>query len=138
MSWKDKMKEWGGGDMAFLSEDGETIQFVVVGEPVLLSGVYKTKPSQKVGCPVVTEDGFELLVAGKRLARKISKYEEQFAIQGFMATRHGEADNPNTRYELTVLTDATLVKRLFDIAKKDFKKEMIKDAVAAAELVMKG
>lgn len=138
MSWKDKMKEWGGGDMAFLSEDGETIQFVVVGEPVLLTGTYKGKDSQKIGCPIVTEDGFQLLVAGKRLARKISKYEEQFSIQGFMATRHGEADNPNTRYPLTVITDAVLVKRLFDIAKKDFKKEMIKDAVAAAEQVMKG
>lgn len=138
MSWKDKMKEWGGGDMAFLSEDGELINFVVVGEPVLLTGVFKGKESQKIGCPVVTEDGFQLLVAGKRLARKISKYEDQFSVQAFTAIRHGEADDPNTKYELKTVTDTELVRRLFDIAGKDFNPAMIPEAVAAAEVVMKG
>jgi len=138
MSWKDKMKEWGGGDMAFLSEDGEMINFVVVGEPVLLTGKFKGKETEKIGCPVVTEDGFQLLVAGKRLARKISKYEDQFNIQAFTAIRHGEAENPNTKYELKTITDVELVKRLFEIAGTDFRPDMIEDAVKAAEAVMQG
>jgi len=138
MSWKDKMKEWGGGDMAFLSEDGEMINFIVVGEPVLLAGKFKGKDTEKIGCPVVTEDGFQLLVAGKRLARKISKYEEQFNVQAFTAIRHGEADNPNTKYELKTITDVDLVKRLFEIAGTDFRPDMIPDAVTAAEAVMQG
>lgn len=138
MSWKEKMKEWGGGDMAFLSEDGELINFVVVGEPVLLKGKFKSKDTEKIGCPVVTEDGFQLLVAGKRLARKISKYEEQFNVQAFTAIRHGETDDPNTKYELKTITDVDLVKKLFDIAGKDFQPAMIEDAVKAAEAVMQG
>ena len=80
MSWKEKMKEWGGGDLAFLSEDGEVITFAVVGEPVLLEGKFKGKPSEKIGCPIVTRDGFTLFIAGKRLARKLSKYEVNRAI----------------------------------------------------------
>ncbi|GAI46524.1 unnamed protein product, partial [marine sediment metagenome] len=49
MSWKEKSKEFGGGDLAFLSEDGEVINFVVVGEPVLLEGKFKGRPTEKVG-----------------------------------------------------------------------------------------
>lgn len=137
MSWKEKMKEWGGGDIAFLSEDGEVIQFIVVGEPILLEGVFKGKKSEKIGCPVVTEDGYQLLVAGKRLARKLSKYEEQFSTQGFTAIRHGEADDPNTRYELKVIVDPAIVARLQEIKKRDFKEEMIAESEKAALEVMK-
>lgn len=136
MTWKDKMKEWGGGDMAFLSEDGELIHFIVVGEPVLLKGKFKGKETEKIGCPVVTDDGFQLLVAGKRLARKISKYEDQFNVQAFTAIRHGIADDPNTTYELKTIVEPELVKKLFGIAKKEFKPEMIKDAVKAVLDVM--
>lgn len=137
MTWKEKIREWGGGDMTFLSEDGEIISFIVVGEPVLLEGTYKTKVTQKIGCPVVTEDGFQLLVVGKRLARKISKYEDKFAVSGFIATRHGEAENPNTTYELKVIADPELLKRLRALKESDFKPDMIADAVVAAEAVMK-
>lgn len=138
MSWKDKMKEWGGGDMAFLSEDGEAIMFVVVGEPVLLTGSFKGKESQKIGCPVVTLDGFELLIAGKRLARKISKYEDQFSQAGFIAIRHGAADDPQTRYELKTIDEPDVLRRLFEIKDRDFQPDMIPEAVEAAEVVMKG
>ncbi|GAH60420.1 unnamed protein product [marine sediment metagenome] len=138
MSWKERMKEWGGGDLAFLSEDGEMINFVVVGEPELLTGKFKGKDTEKIGCPVVTEDGFALLVAGKRLARKIAKYEEQFQVQAFTAIRHGEADDPNTKYELKTITNVELVKKLFAIAGTDFRPDMIPVAVSDAEAVMQG
>jgi len=136
MSWKDKAKEWGGGDIAFLSEDNEAISFIVVGEPELLEGKFKGKPSEKVGCPVVTDDGFQLLIVGKRLFRKISKHEDIFKTSFFTATRHGESEDVNTRYELKVETDAPMLKKLQAIKAKDFKPEMIPEAVKAAIEVM--
>jgi len=137
MSWKEKIKEFGGGDLAFLSEDGEVITFVVVGEPILLEGKFKGKPSEKVGCPIVTEDGFVLFVAGKRLARKISKYEDNFADTAFMAIRHGEQNDIGSTYELKYLDNAELTAKLFAIAAKDFKPTMIQEAVDSALTVMR-
>jgi len=137
MSWKDKMKDFGGGDLAFLSEDGEVIKFIVVGEPVLLRGTFKGRPSEKIGCPIITEDGFVLFVAGKRLARKISKYEDTFNDVAFMAVRHGQQNDITATYELIVLDDGVLAAKLFDIKVKDFTPDMIDDAVKAAESVMK-
>ncbi|GAJ13934.1 unnamed protein product [marine sediment metagenome] len=43
MTWKDKMKEYGGGNFTFLSVDGEVLIFIVVGEPQLLIGHFKGK-----------------------------------------------------------------------------------------------
>lgn len=137
MSWKDKMKEFGGGDLAFLSEDGEVISFIVVGEPVLLEGKYKGKPSEKIGCPIVTEDGFVLLLVGKRLARKISKHEEHFGERLLMAVRHGEQGDINATYDLRVSDDAELRVKLFEsITDKDFTAEL-DEAVLAAKAVMR-
>lgn len=137
MPWKDKMKEFGGGDLAFLSEDGEVINFIVVGEPVLLEGKFKGRPSQKIGCPVVTEEGFVLFVAGKRLARKISKHEGHFTEHVLQGIRHGEQNDITATYELKALDDAELLQRLLSIAKTDFQPDMIDEAVKAAEEVMK-
>lgn len=137
MSWKEKMKEFGGGDLAFLSEDGEVISFVVVGEPVLLQGKFKGRPSEKIGCPIVTADGFALFVAGKRLARKISKYEEQFANTAFMAIRHGTQGDIEASYELKIVEDADVTKTLFEIKEREFTNDMIASAVESAEAVMR-
>lgn len=137
MSWKEKIKEFGGGDLAFLSEDGEVITFVVVGEPVLLEGKFKGRPSEKIGCPIVTDDGFVLFIAGKRLARKISKYETAFGDTAFMAIRHGEQNDITSTYELKVLDDEDIKNQLFEsIAGKDFKAET-DEAITAALAVMK-
>lgn len=132
MSWTEKMKEFGGGDLAFLSEDGEILNFVVMADPVLLVGKFKGKPSEKIGCPVVTEDGYQLLVAGKRLARRIGKHEKQHKTHAFCAIRHGGQDDVNTTYELQVLDDKVKTKQLFDIAKREFKPEMIAESLNAA------
>jgi len=137
MSWKDKMKEFGGGDLAFLSVDGEAIIFVVVGDPVLLTGKYKGKVSEKIGCPIVSEDGFMLFVAGKRLARKLSKYEAKFKTAAFMAVRHGEQGNIDSTYAVSILDDPELTKKLFEIKTTDFTPKMIDEAVLAAQDVMK-
>lgn len=136
MSWKDKMKEFGGGDIAFLSEDGEAIKFMVVGEPELLVGEFKGKPSRKVGCPVVTEDGLIILVAGMRLARKIAKQEGSYNSRVFMAVRHGEAGDANATYDLQVLDDTELALKLMDVAQKTVTPESIEAAFADARAVV--
>jgi len=138
MVWKEKIKEFGGGDLTFLSEDGEVLIFVVVGDPVLLEGKYKGKPSFKIGCPVVTEDGFVLFVAGKRLARKISKHEGTFDERAFMAIRHGGQNDINASYELKVLDNPDLTEQLLESVKGLDFKPSIDDAVTAALVVMQG
>lgn len=137
MSWKEKMKEFGGGDLAFLSVDGEVITFVVAGEPVLLEGKFKGRPSEKIGCPVVTEDGFVLFISGKRLARKLAKYEEQFNVVAFMAIRHGEQGDIEATYELKVSTNAELTAKLLGMRETEVTQEIIDEAVASALSVMK-
>lgn len=137
MSWKEKMKEWGGADITFLSEDGETIKFIVVGEPVLLEGEYKGKASQKIGAPVVTEDGYQLFIVGKRLARKISKHEPLFPSALFMAVRHGDVGDPAAAYSLTIIDDKPLSEKLFKIKDTDIEENTIQDSVVAAQKIMK-
>lgn len=136
MSWKEAVKEFGGGDLAFLSVDGEVIRFIVVGEPVLLQGKYKGRPSEKIGAPVVTEDGFQLFIIGKRLFRKLAKYEEQFGNTAFMAIRHGEQGDIESTYELKPLVEQDVIDRLLEIKATDFQPDMIGEAISAAQSVM--
>lgn len=136
MSWKEKMKEFGGGDLAFLSEDGEAIVFAVCDEPVLLEGKYKGKPSEKIGCPIMTADGFCLFIAGKRLARKLSKHEEQFNDTAFLAIRHGEQNDITSTYELKVLDNPELTSKLMSLRDAEYNKNVLAEAVVAAMEVM--
>jgi len=138
MAWKDKMKGWGGGDLTFLSSDAEVIQFVVVDEPVLLQGKFKGNPQERIGCPVVTDEGFVLFVTGKRTARKLSKFEDRFKDTAFMIVRHGESGDINSKYDVTVLDNETKTEQLFALAKKEYKPAMLKQAIEDATEVMKG
>jgi len=129
MSWAEKIKEMGGGDFTFLSTDGETITFIVVAEPVLLKSTYKGKEQDRVGCPVVTDEGYVLLVCGKRLARKIGKQEDKFNKNALMAVRRGGEGDINSTYELTVVPEIETYTRLAEIAKADFKPERVQTSV---------
>lgn len=133
MSWKEKMDEWGGGEICFLSEDGECITFVVCGEPHLIQGKFKTQTTERIGCPVISQEGFVLLVIGKRLARRLSKHEVEFNVSAFTIVRHGEHDDIKTKYALTVCDDPILTKQLFDFMGSEFKEAAIEEAVAYAE-----
>ena len=138
MAWKDKAKEWGGGDVAFLSEDAEVITFVVCGEPFLMKSVYKKQEGERIAAPLMTIEGFQLLVIGKRVFRRLAKYEARFKDTAFMIIRHGESGDPNTKYELTPVDDETLTKKLLKLRKDDFKPEQIPDALKAAEDILEG
>lgn len=137
MSWQEKMKEFGGGDLAFLSEDGEAIRFVVCAEPILLEGRFKGKPSEKIGCPVVTEDGYVLFVAGKRLARKISKHEAEFGDKAFIAIRHGEQNDITASYDLKVLDDVNLTSKLLALRENEFNEQVLAESIESALSVMR-
>ena len=137
MSWKEKFSEWGGGDVGFLSEDGEAITFIVVGEPVLLTGKFKGKESERIGCPVITLDGFQLLIIGKRLGRRLAKFEDRFGNAAFTVVRHGEHEDIKTKYELALCDDDDLAIKLFEIQAATFDPASIDEAVEAAQEIMK-
>ena len=138
MSWKDRMKEWGGGDLTFLSSDGEVLMFVVVDLPELLKGKFKGKEQDRIGCPVVTDEGFVLFITGKRVARKLSKFESRFKDTAFMIVRHGEGGDINATYDVGVLDDKAKTEQLFAIAKKEYKPALLKQALEDAAEVMAG
>lgn len=136
MTWKDKMKEFGGGNFTFLSVDGEVLIFIVVGLPEKLVGHYKGKENERIGCPVVTDEGYMLFICGKRLARKISKLEGKFETHAIMVVRHGSEGDVNAKYDVSTVPEKETFKRLHDIKTKDFKKAMIAESVADSDEVL--
>jgi len=128
-TWKDKMQEFGGGNFTFLSVDGEVLIFVVVGLPQLLKSTYKGKESDRIGCPVVTDEGYLLFICGKRLARKISKLEKQFDTHAIMAVRHGAEGDVNAKYDVLIVPEKETFDRLQAIKKADFKPTKIAESV---------
>jgi hypothetical protein len=136
MSWKERMKEYGGGNFTFLSSDGEAITFIVVGEPVLLKSMYKKQEQERIGCPVITEEGYQLFICGKRLARKLSKHEAIFGTNAIMAIRHGAEGDADTHYDVRVLPEPGTFKRLKAIYDTDFKPEMIAESIEEATEVL--
>lgn len=136
MTWAEKMKEFGGGNFTFLSEDGETITFIVVGDPVLLKSTYKKQENERIGCPVVTDEGYMLFITGKRVARKLAKHEKAFNTNAIMVTRHGEAGDTNATYKVVELPEVETFKALMKIKKADFKPEMIAESVEAVADVL--
>lgn len=136
MGWRESMKEWGGGDITFLSSDGECLMFVVVDNPVLLTGKFKGKEQDRIGCPVVTDEGFVLFITGKRVARKLSKFEDRFKTASFMVTRHGVEGDINSTYDVAVLDNPEKTSQLFAIAKKEYKPALLKQAIEDANEIM--
>lgn len=137
-TWGGKMKEFGGGNFTFLSTDGETLIFIVVGLPVLMKGMYKNKAQERIGCPIVTDEGFQLLVCGKRLARKLAKHEKIFKSHAVMVTRVGIEGDVNAKYPVRVLPEKETFDKLSAIKNEDFSDDMIADAVVDAEKVLQG
>jgi len=135
-SWAECMKEWGGGDFTFLSSDGEAIVFIVVGLPRMIESVYKKKTQIRIGCPVVTDTGYQLFVCGKRTARKITKFEKQFDKAAIMVVRHGAEGDVNSKYDVRVLPEKETYSALMKIKEEDFKPEMIAESITAAAAVM--
>jgi hypothetical protein len=136
MSWKEKAKEWGGGDFTFLSGDGDTIVFVVVDDPQQIKTTYKKQEQERIGCPVVTDEGFVLFVTGKRVFRKLSKFESRFADTAFIVTRHGVEGDTASIYTVAILDDKEKTKQLLAIAKKDYKPALLKEALEAVKQVV--
>ncbi|KKM22949.1 hypothetical protein LCGC14_1620160 [marine sediment metagenome] len=136
MTWAKKMQEFGGGNFTFLSVDGEVLIFIVVGEPQLLKSTYKGKTNERIGCPIVTDEGYMLFICGKRLARKISKLESSFETKAIMAVRHGTEGDVNAKYEVSAVPEKATFERLQAIKKKDFKKVMIAESVADSAEVL--
>lgn len=136
MGWKEKMKEWGPANLLFLSTDGATARFIVVDEPILLKGKYRGKDQERIGCPVVTDEGFLLFVTGKRTARKLAALEDKFLTHLIQITRHGIEGDTDSKYDVLPLLEPENVKVLQKIASKVVTPSIIKEAVKEAEEVM--
>jgi hypothetical protein len=132
-SWADTMKELGGGNFTFLSSDGETITFIIVGSPVPITTMYNKVPQQRIGWPVVTEDGFQLFICGKRPSRKLAKLEREAATHAIMVVRHGAEGDSASKYPVTVLPETETFKKLSAIASEEYNPDMIAEAVAEAQ-----
>lgn len=137
-SWGGRMKEWGGGDFTFLSSDGETITFIVVGLCELMASNYKGKAGERIGVPAVTENGYQLFVCGKRVGRKLAKVEKSFPTNAIMVVRHGVEGDTDAKYDVKVLPERETFTILSKIREEDFEPEMIPDSVKAALVVMQG
>ena len=137
-SWGGRMKEWGGGDFCFLSSDGEALTFIVVGLPEKMKSIYKGREQTRIGCPVVTDTGYQLFICGTRVARKLSKFEALFDKSAFMVVRHGAEGDVNAKYDVKALPEKETYSALMKIKEQDFKPEMIPESVEAAAEVMQG
>lgn len=136
MGWKEKMKEWGPADLLFLSTDGATARFIVVGDPILLKGKYRGKEQERIGCPVVTDEGFLLFVTGKRTGRKLAFLEDKFSTHIIQVTRHGIEGDADSTYTVTANADAGSMESLQAIRRRIGIKAAIAEAVKEAEEVM--
>lgn len=138
MSWKDKAREWGGGDITFLSEDGECITFAVVGEPELIVGKFGKAQTKRAGIPVVTIEGYTLLIVGMRIFRKLAKHCDGFDSKVFEIVRHGESGDTNTKYEFSVVEDPGVIETILEIAAKPIDPDEIAASIEAATSAANG
>lgn len=105
---------------------------MVVGPPQHLEGKYKGKEQVRIGCPVVTDEGYALFVTGKRVFRKLAGVEGKFKDHVITIVRHGEEGDADSTYTVTAEKDAETVKRLLALAKKEFNATVLAESVEAA------
>jgi len=137
-SWSGRMKEWGGGDFTFLSDDGETLTLLVCGLPELMKSNFKGKEGVRIGCPCITENGYQLFVCGKRVGRKLAKAEKYFETNAIMVVRHGIPGDTDAKYSVKVLPEKETFDVLVRIKEADFSPDMIPESIKAALEVMQG
>jgi len=129
----DKAKEIGGANLLFLSEDGEIAVFIVLDGPVEIKGKYGGRETTRVGIPVMTEDGFQLLVTGLRNLRKIAKLEKHFKTHAIEIIRRGEPEDTKTKYSVTLSENKELTAKLLKAAKTPIDKDDLAEAVKSAK-----
>ncbi len=137
MSWKDKMQEFGGCDVSFLTVDGEVITFVVCTEPELIQGKYKGKDTKRIGFIIASQDGVSVFVVGMRVARRLAKHEALFNKRAFEVIRHGEPNDADATYEVKVLDDEGVAKELFAIKQKEFNAKDVSEMMSEVAVMIK-
>lgn len=138
MSWSEKVKEFGGCDVAFLTEDGEVITFVILGDPELFKGKYKGQETKRVAFPIATSDGVTILIVGMRTARRLAKYEKHHHDTAYEIIRHGVQGDQDATYDVTPISDAQITSELFEIKAREFKPELLPEMLANVQEMIKG
>ncbi len=137
MSWTQTIKELGPQAVLFLSTDGASVNGIIVGDPIVMESSYRNKPQTRIAAPMVTTDGFYLLIIGKRTARKLATLEASFSDHVINITRHGAEGDSDTSYEVNAIADANAFKALQKIKAKAFTDEALSDAIADAREALK-
>jgi len=132
-SFKDKAKEIGGANLLFLSEDGEIVTFVVMGDPIAIKGKFQSRDTTRVAIPIWTEDGFQLFVTGVRNLRKIAKLEKHFKTKAIDVIRKGEPGDTSTKYSVTCSDNTELTEKLFKDSKGGIDKDDLAEAIESAK-----
>lgn len=138
MTWSEKVKEFGGCDVAFLTEDGEVITFVICGEPELFKGKYKGQETKRVAFPIATSEGVTILVIGMRTARRLAKHEKSHNDMAFEIIRHGGKGDQDATYDVARISDKVITKELFEIKAREFKPELLPEMLADVADMIKG
>ena len=100
--WDSLEKELGTGNTFFLRDDGESIVFIVKGQPQVMTVKFR-KTVRKVGViPVVTATGAGAISMGQKQFRAFIPVVRKHPDQAYVMTRHGERDNINTTYSFDV------------------------------------
>lgn len=94
--------------------------------------------NKSVSAVRLSDEGFVLFITGKRVARKLSKFEDRFKDAAFMVVRHGETGDINSSYEVSLLDNEAKTAQLFAIAQKEYKPALLKQAIKDAKEVMAG
>ena len=136
MSWKEKAQEFGPTSVVFLSTQGASISGIVVGDPILLKGKYQGKEQERIGCPIVTDDGFYLFVVGKRVFRKLVSLEEHFGDSIITVTRLSPEGDTKGQYSVEVSADKDRFRRLRSTVGKEFTEDALNEAIAEANQLM--
>lgn len=101
-----------------------------------MEGKYKGKKQDRIGCPIVTEEGFFLFIGGKRIARKLASLEDKFPDHIITVTRHGAEGDTNAKYDVVATKDAAKMKVLLAVKGHAFSQEALDEAIIEASEVM--
>ena len=132
MTWQDTMKAIGGADIAFLSEDGEVLQFLICADPVLYQGKYKGNATKRIMAVIAIPDGITVAVLGMRAARRLTKYEDQFGTHVMEVIRHGAKGDVESSYDVRPIDDPELFAQLSAIKDREFSPEIVPELIKGA------
>ena len=111
-----------------LENDGDKATVVFLGEPIPKQGTYKGKPRTQHCFAVATEEGTLVWTVGNKLYRRLRDGWKTFTAKAVCIIRHGEKDDPSTKYELTPTAIPTALRKALPNCTLDVINDMLDSA----------